>query len=324
MDTNNISEDELAEEIFCMLSHIDSKFESFIFKFKNSFNKGNILNNIENFGLLLLQSQHELIKLAKKLKTTKNLLEKKNIVLNCIMLVYGYGAVFNQAIDNGFVAKETNRNVKKLAKKKGLDYLDIYYQIDRQYPSLLTKQFALSLKLIKNKKIFDDLAQLKNTKGFFDDGVLVKMDSVANKYVTKFEDIPLFSKYFSLFSEYYFPNLYALRLLIQTSKIPDYKQNRQGKALSQKMKKNKVVKQYIYLKNWKDISGVVANTNQLILYFGVFPLIFKDIGIELQAPIKEYVKKLAGIEFSALYNLKGSNYAQKKLIAWNNILGIKK
>lgn len=312
-----------AKVIFEKLAEVSPDFNNFLDSFYNDFNRDELDPELINKnGLIALQTGIELKKIGKKLNNL-NPEEYNNYIMNAIVLTYGYSALFNQAIDEGFIEDKLTRQLKDYSNRKGISELELFSTLDTLEPSILTKRYYKAIELINDKEVMGELNNLLDVQGLFDDGKMREASTELNEIYAKtsLESNKLFLGYSELFKINYFPLLSEIRLLSQV-KTQGVKDNKKKVNTPVADDFEKLKRLYIEIKKWKDISGIEINAGQLRLYFEMFADFARINKIELYSPIKKFIKVIRSKnkEYSQKYNLGDLHEAKMELDSWSNIL----
>lgn len=316
-----------AREVFGAFIKIDPDFEKFVDSFYSDFSTCGVTPElIDKYGQISIQSGIEVKKIARMVLTTKDPGVIANLVLNAMVLIYGYSSMFNQAIDDGIIERGFNDKLEIFAKSRKVDDMSIFSVLDAlEYSSFLTKRYFKTIEIVRDERIMGMLSKLLSIESLMDDSKMREnAELLTQLYVeAKLDTNRVFLEYFRLFQMDYFPLLAMAKLIDQVQ--------RQGKPRNKPKKERNAsvldnfeneANLYLKLKRWKDISGIASNANQLRLYFEVLSTFAAMYDMELYSPISEFIEsaKVANVKFKKEYDLGDLDGARMVLSAWDNIL----
>jgi len=279
---------------------------------------------IDDFGLIIFQAWIELKKITQKIDI-HNKTEYLNYISNSIILIHGYIIFFNQIFDdNGILEKEFTKRIKKKALEREVNEIEILSSLDSTSPlSLESIRYIKAVGIRKNKNIANDVKKLLLIKELFDDFKLQKVNLKLNNLYNSLsiKSNIHFSKFLDLFSLDCFPLLQAVRLLKQSESIG----NKQSNSYQHKQQHSGLTDlQQIYnsIKFWKGITGLLANSGNMMFYFDIVKSFAVENKIELYSPIKKFLDKILknGTDYKMFYNLDDINEAEMELKVWSHIL----
>ena len=318
-----ICNDAVANRIFENLSKISPDFNDFVISFFSCFNNSDVNPSlIDKYGLIAIQTGIELEKIVNKIKSS-NLEDYNNLIINSIVLVYGYSQLFNQVIDEGIIEHKLITKIKDYAKLHNIDELIFLSNLDLNFHSILTKRFLIAKKIMLNKDIRLAVCNLLVVKDLFNDSKMQEVELELKKLysLTNLKNSAEFRNYLNLFNMNYFQFLPAVRLLQQVKEHNlIFKKHQSIVCVTSDFKQ--LAQLFIQLKKWKDISGIETNKNQLRLYFEILDGFAKTNKMGLYLPIDKFLNKAKRklTKYRMEFNLEKLDEAKTKFKAWNSIL----